>query len=217
MYKYIENFLFEQNEKNGEGLQPLFFNGEHVVLEDEDKTKLYIARRDFIINDINNINNKKIVDFGCNVGFDGLEFSRNGANVTFVDVDSNMINLVKFLAIKEKLNVETINASYIEFLFKNEQYYDIFFLFSIFSYSSIESCSYLLKIIMDITEIAYIDLSPERKYQPFDITERKKFQDETLYKFCNDYLKEYFYDILENDYSYIIKVSKKKNYFINMC
>ena len=41
---------------------------------------------------------KKVLEFGCGSGIDALEFARNGANVTAVDITYNAINLTEALS-----------------------------------------------------------------------------------------------------------------------
>ena len=205
-YEFLEQFLTEEWPVQ-QSLQPIIYNNKYIARHLDERLPFYRSRIDLALNDYGNLIGKTVVDMGCNVGFDSIEAARRGATVTSVDMIKRLLEVVQFSAKSIGLELNTVHSTFAKFilthLFKR---YDVILAFHVITYSKVAGQKWLLDLFLNMGKTTYIDLSPEPKYEPFNMFMRKKFQEKTLYKFCNDYLKNY--KILESDYAYIIKVIK---------
>ncbi len=64
----------------------------------------------YILRNLGNIKNKKILDLGCGAGEAAVFFATKGANVTATDISQNMLNAVNELAKKYSVKVNTVKS-----------------------------------------------------------------------------------------------------------
>jgi len=60
-----------------------------------------------ILERMGGLENKRILDIGCGAGEASVYFAKNGANVTAVDISANMLKVVKQLADKHGVSIDT--------------------------------------------------------------------------------------------------------------
>jgi ubiquinone/menaquinone biosynthesis C-methylase UbiE len=82
-------------------------------------------------------NNKKVLEVGCGIGTDGVEFIKNGANYTGIEISSSSLRIFKkrcelFKLNEEKYNLVCMNA---ENLSKLKQKYDLIYSFGVIHHS----------------------------------------------------------------------------------
>ncbi|MBI5679648.1 MAG: class I SAM-dependent methyltransferase [Methanobacterium sp.] len=74
--------------------------------ENETFTQGTIGEVDFIVKEINNDKNFKILDIGCGTGRHAIELAKRGYNVTGVDLSESMINKAREKAKNAQINVD---------------------------------------------------------------------------------------------------------------
>ncbi len=204
-YDLLAEFLTEGSKQIS--VQPILYNHDYII-DHTEKIPFYESRLETIIKDIGDVKNKSILDFGCNSGFESLSLARLGANVTCVDMIKRMTEMVDFLSKKENLtNIKTISAKFDKFIQENEKQFDVVLALHIMSYSDAKEIN--LGILDYFSETTYFDLSPEKKYEPHDLLDRKKYQVESLDKFCNECLVNFNTEILESKHTYIVKAARR--------
>jgi len=79
------------------------------------------------INQVGNVNGKKLLHLQCHFGLDSLSWARLGATVTGLDLSSEAIDQAKKLSMKSKLDATFICDDVYQFGEKNTEKYDIVF------------------------------------------------------------------------------------------
>lgn len=80
-------------------------------------------------------NNKNILEIGCGIGTDTINFARHGANVTSIDLSDKSIEIAKYRAkifnLENKIKFINGNAECLEDLINNEKKFDLVYSFGV--------------------------------------------------------------------------------------
>lgn len=111
----------------------------------------------YIHSQLGNIKGKRIADFGCGLGEASIYFALRGARVTVVDISPSMLSVVKKLAKRYKVEIETHRAD-VEHVKFREKHFDIIYMANVFHHIRIK------ETLQNITQ----SLSPDGTFVCWD-------------------------------------------------
>lgn len=107
------------------------------VMVDESFEACTSPENRIILRKLGDIKGKKLLDLGCGAGEAAVYFAKKGADVTAVDVSDGMLNMVKRVAERHNVNLQT-KQSYSHKIDFNDETFDIVYAANLLHHVDIE-------------------------------------------------------------------------------